>query len=411
MVRTTVRTATRVEADGTSRTPTPASVVRLTAVAPVVLVVGELVARRAQRPGSYDPVAQTVSTLAGRGAALPWLMAGTLLLLGVTFLAIAAALRAVPIAGRAVLAAGALALITVAFAPQPAAGTSTIHIAVVFVGVAAFAGWPLVLAVDRTTAPRLRTEAWTVLAVAGTEAAWWGWQAGTHGGWLGVAERAMLLTVTLFPVRVAVMTGRGRRRVDPRSTALLALAAPLVFVVGLLIAQAAQGGPDAVDRSLSALAGEAATARWVMVLTLALVGVLCVPVALGLRTLPTVPRAVLGVAGLLLVVAAASPQPAGGTSVLHMVSAGLAWAGFVAFPLAIAWSSRVEVRLRRSSLAAGLVLVVLAAWFAAQLLTDGSWYGVSQRIVFAAQGIWPARVALGAVRRTREAAPPRSSDG
>jgi hypothetical membrane protein len=372
----------------------------LTVLGPTVLVLGELAARRAQPPGSYDPVTGTVSTLAGRSATAPWLMAGTFVIVGLVYVGVAVGLASVAAPGRGALAAGALGLVGLAFLPQPAAGTSVLHIVTVFVGAAAFGGWPLALAVDPRVPTRLRREAWAVLALTGTEAAWWGEQAAVHGSWLGVAERVMLLTVTSWPIRVALVTTDGERRPGVAvGVAGLALIAPAVFLAGLLAAQAAYPGADAGDRSLSSLAAGGGASGWIMTSTLALAGVLSAAVAIGLRGLPVAARVVLGAGGALLVLAAAVPQPVGGTSPAHMVTAGLAWAGFVAWPLVLACSRDVGPRLRRESALAGGVLVVLAAWFAAQLVTDGSWYAASQRVLLVALAVWPARVALAAVRR------------
>ena len=112
-------------------------------------------------------------------------------------------------------------------------------------------------------------------------------------------------------------------------------------------------------------------------------------------------------------VAGLDPQPAGGYSAVHMVTAGLAWAAFTAWPLALAFSPRVEHRLRWASVTATAVLIVLMAWFTAQLTTDGTWYGISERVVILAQAVWPVVVAAltaGATRTLpRVAPPPRSS--
>lgn len=241
---------------------------------------------------------------------------------------------------------------------------------------------------------------WTVLALTGTGSPRWG-SGPAHVTWLGVVERVMLPDVTSWPIRVAVATGRARRRPGAATVvAGLALAAPAVFVGGLLAAQAAQPGPVAGDRSLSALAGGDTASAWIMTLALVLVGVLSALVAIGLRGVPVAARAVLGAAGGMLVLAAAVPQPVGGTSVTHMVVAGLAWAGFVAWPLVLAGSRSVEQRLRWTSAVAAGVLLVLAGWFAVQLVSGGTWYGFSQRLLLVALAVWPARVALAAALPT-----------
>lgn len=380
------------------------AVLTLSVSAPMVLVVGVLVAQGVQRPGTYDPVAQTVSTLAGRGATDRWFMAGTLFALGVIYLVVAAGLAAVPWTGRLALGLGAAAVICTSLAPQPAHGSSTVHMAGMVISCLAFVGWPLALAVDRGVDPALRRGSLAAAAVMLVALGWLCAQAWTDGPWLGSAERVLILTQTVWPIRVAAASwregagrGKGATATGP-ATLSLAVLAPVVFVVGLLAAQAAARAPDPLASSLSALAGRATPDRWIMTTTLGLSGMIYVLVAVGLRSLPRPPRLLLGLGGAMVLVVALAPQPVGGSSPLHMASAAVAWVAFGAWPLALACSTGVDVRLRWTSAVASGVLVVLLVWFAAQLVSDGTWYGVSQRVVFAAQGVWPIRVAVAMLR-------------
>ncbi|MDT7743577.1 MAG: hypothetical protein QOE59_2655, partial [Actinomycetota bacterium] len=95
-----------------------------TILAPVVLVVGGLIAAAAQPPGSYDPVGQTVSTLAGRGATDRWIMTAVLAAMGVIYLFVAVAVREVSRTARLVIGVGAVAVIVAALAAQPVHGSS-----------------------------------------------------------------------------------------------------------------------------------------------------------------------------------------------------------------------------------------------------------------------------------------------
>lgn len=378
-------------------------VVALSLAAPVVFVVGAVLARAVQPAGSYHPVTQTVSTLAGRGATDRWLMSGTLLALGVIYLLVAAGLRGVPRAARLVLGVGAVAVVVTALAPQPAHGSSAVHMTSTVVATVALVGWPLVLAADRDLDPGLRRGSVAMTAVMVVALGWLCAQAWTDGTWLGAAERVLIVAETAWPIRVAVAAWRADGRRGPMTTEVatlaLALLAPVVLVVGLLTAQAAQPVPHPLDQSFSALARDGAPARWVMTTTLAIVGVLSVLVAAGLHRLPTTPRLLLGLGGIMVIVVAFAPQPADGSSALHMVAAGVAWAAFAVWPWAVACSSSVPERLRRTSAAAGGVLLVLLAWFAVELLAGGTWYGVSQRVVVAAAPVWAIRMALDGVRR------------
>lgn len=358
--------------------------------APVVLVVGALVAQAVQPPGAYDPIGQTISTLAGRGAADRWIMGAALAVIGVLYLLVAAGLRGVPALARAILGGGGVAVIVAALAVQPAHGSSTIHMAGTVTAAVAFVLWPVPLVTDRTLDPALRRG--SAAAVAGMSGllAWLCAQAWTDGTWLGVAERALILGQTVWPI---VVVGWPVRRFRPSPT-VLAVLGPAVFVVGILAAQAAQPLPDAWNRSASALSGLAATSRWIMAGTLVLVGGLTVLTALGLR--PRVPATawrLLAAGGAFLVVTGLSPQPVEGYSAVHMVAGALAWAAYTLWPLGLVAAPAIDRRLRVASAVAVLVLAVLLAWFTAQLVTSGSWYGLSQRIVILAQAVWPVVVA------------------
>jgi hypothetical membrane protein len=390
-----VHDATRAVAprDLLGRAQGPALAV-VTVLAPVVLVVGGLIAEAAQPPRSYDPVGQTVSTLAGRGATDRWIMTAVLAAMGVIYLFVAAALREVSRTARLVLGLGAVAVIVAALAAQPVHGSSTVHMAGTVTGVGTFAVWPLALAADRRLHPGLRrgsvVATGVMLVALGCLCA----QAWTHGSWLGVAERVLLLVETVWPIRVVLASWPGRRLRTEWTTLALALLGPVVLVVGFVTAQAAQPGPAPWNRSLSALSGQGASSRWIMVSALGAAGVLVVLVALGLRRrVPAAATRLLAAGGVFLVVAGLDPQPVGGYSAVHMVTAGLAWAAFTAWPLALAFSPRVDHRLRWASAIATAVLIVLMAWFTAQLVTDGAWYGISQRVVILAQAVWPVVVA------------------
>jgi hypothetical protein len=67
--------------------------------------------------------------------------------------------------------------------------------------------------------------------------------------------------------------------------------------------------------------------------------------------------------------------------------------------------ARIDRGLRRSSAVAVGAILVLLAWFTIELITSGTWYGVSQRVVFLSLAIWPIRVAGRAVRERRHSLP------
>jgi hypothetical membrane protein len=383
-------------------------VVVLSGLAPMVLIVGVQYAQHLQPPGTYDAVRQTVSTLAARGVENRWVATTTLLALGVIYVLVAAGMRAVPRLARAVLGIGAVGLILVALSPQPAHGSSAMHMAAMVTSSIAFAAWPLGLLRDG----RIARGSLAAVVAMGAALVWLAVQAWTDGTWLGVAERVLLLVESVWPIRVAVASWRRSSGAVERPapveqmTLALALLPLVVFPAGLVAAQAAQPTVDPLSMSLSALAGLAATSRWIMTTTLLLVGLLCVLIAAGLRLVPMPGRLLLGGGGVLLAVAALFPQPVGGgSSPVHMIAGGVAWAGFTTWPLALAFSDRIDRGLRRSSAVAVGAILVLLAWFTIELITSGTWYGVSQRVVFLSLAIWPIRVAGRAVRERRHSLP------
>ena len=374
----------------------------LALLAPVVLLAGVLLAQAAQPAGTYDPIGQTVSTLAGRGGTDRWLMVGALLGLGVIYLLVALGLRVVSRVGGLVVGVGGVALLGVALAPQPVHGSSAVHMTWMVLGCLAFVLWPLALVVDRCVDPRLRRGSVAATVVLLGALGWFCAQAWTDGTWLGVAERVLLLLETVWPAWVVAASRRApvdrRPTGDGRTTPVLAALAPVVLVGGLLAAESRQPDYDPVRQSVSTLSGGSATDRWIAVTTLLVLGGLYLLVAAGLRRLPRPPRVLLGLAGAMVLVAAVAAQPAGGSSLVHMVSATVSWAAFVTWPVALACSRGVDPQLRWTSLLASGVLVVLLGWFAVELVTDGGLLGLVQRVVLVAQTVWPLRVAAGAVR-------------
>jgi hypothetical membrane protein len=386
-----------------------AALVALAVAAPVVLVGGGLLAEAAQPPGSYDPVGQTVSTLAGLGATDRWIMAAALAFAGVVYVLVAAGLRGVGRVARLVLGVGGVAVVVAALAAQPVHGSSPLHMTATVIGAVAFVLWPLPLAADPALDPALRRGSLVASGAMAVALAWLCAQAWTDGTWLGVAERVLLLSETVWPLRVAIASWRGVRRRPwgeaGWDTLALAVVAPIVLVVGLRAAEAAWPGPDPASQSFSALAGLGATNRWIMAGTLALVGLLLAIVALGLRPrVPTPAWTLLAAGGVLLAVAGVTPQPVGGYSAVHMVAAGLAWFAFSTWPLGLALAPTVAPALRRDSVTAFVVLAVLVAWFTVELVTSGELYGLSQRVLVVAQAVWPIRVAV-AVLDHRAATP------
>jgi hypothetical membrane protein len=113
------------------------------AAAPVLLVGGWTLAARLQ-PGSFDPVADTISALAAVGAADRWVMTLALAAVGACYVITGLALRPAAPSGRLLLMLGGVATALVAVFPETAgAGGSFPHTFWATVGFVALAAWPL----------------------------------------------------------------------------------------------------------------------------------------------------------------------------------------------------------------------------------------------------------------------------
>lgn len=113
------------------------------AAAPVLLIGGWTVAASRQQ-GGFDPVVETISALAARGADDRWLMTAALAGVGACHLCTALALRSAAAPGRVVLAVGGVATVLVAAFPlPPGGGGSAAHPAAAAASFASLAAWPL----------------------------------------------------------------------------------------------------------------------------------------------------------------------------------------------------------------------------------------------------------------------------
>jgi len=110
-------------------------------LAPIALIGGWSLAASRQ-PAGYDPVRDTISALAARGAVDRWIMTIALAVLGCCHIVTASGLRPARLAGRIVLALGGLATLGVAAFPLPVHGTSAAHAAFAFVAFGCLSTWP-----------------------------------------------------------------------------------------------------------------------------------------------------------------------------------------------------------------------------------------------------------------------------
>src|SRR5579863_7010258 len=114
----------------------------VSAVAAPILLIGGFTAAASLQPG-YDPVSETVSALAARGATDRWVMTLTFLVVGVCYLVTALALRPAGRAGRLILFGGAAAGMLVAANPETATNAYPVqHILWSSIGLAGLITWP-----------------------------------------------------------------------------------------------------------------------------------------------------------------------------------------------------------------------------------------------------------------------------
>jgi hypothetical protein len=179
------------------------------AAPPVVLAAGWTIAAFFQsRP--YDPVADTVSALAGTGATDRWVMTLAFALAGACEIVTGLALRPAGITGRLMLAAGGTAGVMVAQYPvHMGDGAPGSHIAWAVTGLAALAVWPALAsrhgqAVPWALRPEVTVRVTVVLLIL---LAWFGLELLTSGGLAGLAERVLGEAQSAWPF-AAVMSCR-----------------------------------------------------------------------------------------------------------------------------------------------------------------------------------------------------------
>jgi len=175
-------------------------------------------------------------------------------------------------------------------------------------------------------------------------------------------------------------------------------AAPVLLAGGWTVAARLQPGSfNAVADTISALAAEGATDRWVMTAALAGVGACHVTTGLALRPAAPAGRFILMTGGVATILVAANPQPAGGGgSLLHTVWAAIGFTALTVWPVAARQRGPgVPAGLRpAASAAAAGVLLGLLVWFGSELITGGRQVGLAERALAGAQAVWPLAVVL-----------------
>lgn len=176
------------------------------AAAPVVLATGLALAGSLQPPG-YNPIRDTISSLAARGATDRLVMTSALAGLGVCHLITALGLRPARSTGRAMLAGGGAATLLVAAFPQPVQGNSVAHTIAAALAFAGLALWPVFAAESHSDSPLLTYSTCITASLVLSGLVVW-FVVELHGGHRGLAERAAAGSQALWPLVVVVATRR-----------------------------------------------------------------------------------------------------------------------------------------------------------------------------------------------------------
>ncbi|MGH3920799.1 MAG: DUF998 domain-containing protein [Pseudonocardiaceae bacterium] len=173
--------------------------------APVLLIGGWQLAA-ARQAGGFDPVSQTISELAARGATDRWIMTTALAGVGVCHAITAVGLRSAAVPGRLLLATGGIATVLLAAFPQPVTGDSTAHVAAATIVFPALSLWPA-LAARRATTPR--PAVW-LLAASGLFGmlGWFGLEILGDGPRVGLSERVLAGAQALWPLAAVLLAWR-----------------------------------------------------------------------------------------------------------------------------------------------------------------------------------------------------------
>jgi hypothetical membrane protein len=212
---------------------------------------------------------------------------------------------------------------------------------------------------------------------------------------------------TLGPRRCACVQrlayGGGMRSV-PWWGVVSSAAAPVLLVGGWTVAASLQPRFDPVADTVSALAAQWATDRWVMSLTFVVVGICYLITALALRPAGTAGRLILIIGAVAGMLVAANPERVGDAYPWgHIIFASIGLVGVTAWP-AGAWrrGSAVPWGLRPAVAAVAVaVLLALVIWFAAELITGSGQVGLAERAAGTAQALWPVAVVLSCRRSAR----------
>jgi hypothetical membrane protein len=182
--------------------------------------------------------------------------------------------------------------------------------------------------------------------------------------------------------------------------------APVALVVGWLIADALQPASySPMRQTMSVLAGQSATDRWVMTVALLLVGSCQIATGAGLTAVRRPARILLILTGLSTLGIAATPEPATGPTSRHLAFAVSCVVTTAVWPVLVARPAPSQSWIL-SVYGCATVTVVFAGfscWLLIAARDGGGDLGMVERLTAGVQGLFPLIVAVGLRQTERDA--------
>lgn len=192
----------------------------------------------------------------------------------------------------------------------------------------------------------------------------------------------------------------GQDRPPPGWVLITTGLAPLLVIGSWLAAGEVQPAYSPLRDTVSVLAGQGATHRWIVTGALFAVGGCYLATAVGLIGLRIPARILLAVAGLCSIGIAASPEPVVGSTPQHLAWTALGAATITVWPaFTVRRGPRQPLVLTaRCAAAVTVVFAALTGWLLVET-RDGTLLGLSERVMSAVMTTWPFIVALAVRQR------------
>ena len=185
-----------------------------------------------------------------------------------------------------------------------------------------------------------------------------------------------------------------------------ALLGPVVLVGGWLIAGALQPASySPIRQTVSVLAGQSGTDRWVMTTALLLVGSCQIATGAGLTAVRMPARILLILTGVSTLGIAATPEPVTGPTWHHLAFAVSCVVTTLVWPLVVARRAPAQPWILSvyGCAAVTVIFAGLSCWLLIAAHDGGSDLGMVERLTSAAQGLFPLVVALALRQAARDA--------